>query len=300
MVLAVALAATACSPDRRGAGASPASTAGGSSHEGRRPPDAARCASLQSRYEQARSGSDRCERDDECALEPRGKLYTGLDGCSRWSRRGFDGAAADAVAEAWLGAGCAASFNVCPAPGGAAMCRGGVCREKPPPPIPEDWARVDVQEAFTLFLPPDLVETSITRSCGNGPAVRMFHGPDLDVRVEYGYELGALPLEDAGQDEAPAPRRVTRTTRPVGSHVATLLDFYTPDVSSKETAPDGSWPRYHFVRALSVEHLAAPFGSGLGMGIGMGTGPVSMAITLEGARAHEPVASHILDTLSFW
>lgn len=276
-----------------------ASTATGSGRPGGRLPDAVGCASLKLRYAQARSGSDRCERDDDCSIEPRGRFYTGLDGCFRVKSRMFEGAVADRLGEEWLDAGCAGAFESCPTARPSAMCRAGVCRERPPPPIPEDWARVDVEETLSLFLPPDLVEVSFVRSCGNGPAVRRFHGAGLEVRVEYGYELGYLPLSADDVKEPLPPRVVARAQRQIGAHEATLLDFRTPDLSSKATAPDGSWPRYHFVRALSVQNLEAPFGA-RSRGLGMGTGPVALAVTIEGERAHEPVSSRILETLSFW
>ena len=122
LLLAIAVASPACSPDRRRAEVEVAPAVEGARVPARRLPDAARCASLKGRYAEARSGSDRCERDDDCALEPRGRFYTELDGCFRVKSRGFDGAAADRLGEAWLDAGCASAFARCPASTPAAVC----------------------------------------------------------------------------------------------------------------------------------------------------------------------------------
>jgi hypothetical protein len=298
MLLVVAVVSPACSRERDGRREEPAPMADASIGGGRSLPDAARCATLKASYVEARLGSDRCERDDECSLEPRGGVYAGLDGCVRSSRRGFDGAAAARLAAQWLGAGCAESFALCPTLGAGALCRGGVCRERPPPPIPEDWVRVDVQESLSLFVPPDLVEVSLQRWCGTGPALRMFHGTDLDLRVEVGHEVGSLPLSDAGVSEPGAPRRVARATRQLASHQATALEYEAPDLSSQEKAPDGSWPRYQFVRALVVNDVDVPLSGGLS--IGRGPESVAVAVILEGPGARGPVATRILDTLSFW
>jgi hypothetical protein len=298
LLLAVAL--TACPPERKSPAAeAESSTRGSASSRPRRGlPDAARCDQLKLEYELSRLGSDRCERDDECSLELRGGLYTGLDGCLRMSRRGFDAAPSDRIAERWLTSGCASTL--CPPLRSSAACRGGVCREKPPPPIAEDWRRVDVQEKLTLFLPPEIVEAPRASFCGNGPAVRAFHGPGLDVRVEYGYELGYLPLSDERQLEEPLPfRAVARRKKTIGPYEATVLSFQAPDVNSKATAPDGSWPRYRLVRALSVENIEALPQTGL-LGVGVGTGPVALAVWIEGERARDDVAERIFDTVAFW
>jgi hypothetical protein len=296
VVTIAAAAAVVMAGCARGEDTAPA--AEGSSRPARGLPDAFRCESLKQRYEEARSGSTVCERDEDCLLEPRGRFYTGLDGCFRMKNRKFDGLPADRIAKEWLDAGCASSFALCPPTLGSGACRAGVCMERPPLPVAEDWNRVDIAEMLSLFLPPEVIELPWTRHCGNGPALRLFQGPGLYIRVEYGYDLSYLPLTDERKDEPDAPRSVVRTKRKVGPHEATLLSFYRPDIYSKATAPDGSWPPYQLVRALSMQDFdTRPPGT---WGLGMGSGPVSLAIIVEGERAHEPVASHIFEWLSFW
>jgi hypothetical protein len=302
LLLTAAAVTTACSRDRRGPTVEAETSShdaglAGSTRPARRLPDAARCDALKLKYEQARLGSDRCERDDECSLELRGRFYTALDGCLRMSRRDFDGAPADRIAEEWLHAGCAGEFQLCPVIRSSAACRGGVCKEKPPPPIGEDWARVDVQETLTIFLPPELVEVPHASFCGNGPAVRTFHGPGLDVRVEFGHELSHAYLLDKEIEGPLPPRVIARTKKAIGTHEATLLDVQVPDINSKATAPDGTWPRYRFVRALLVQNVDALPRGGL---LGVGTGPVGLSISIEGERARDEVAARIFETLSFW
>ncbi len=298
IIVAAAVVAAGCSPERRSPDGETAPLAEGPSRSARGLPDAARCESLKQRYEQARSGSAVCERDDDCLLEPRGRFHTGLDGCFRLKNRRFDGAAADRIAQEWLDVGCADSFELCPPSLGSGACRGGVCMERPPPPVAEDWSRVDVAETFSLFLPPEIIEVPFPRTCGNGPAVRVFRGPGLDIRVEYGHEPSDLPLTDDGKDEPLPLRSVVRTKRRMGAYEATLLSFYRPEINSRATAEDGSWPPYRLVRALSVQNIDA-FHSGSPW-LGSGSGPVSLAISVEGERAREPVVSHIFEWLSFW
>jgi hypothetical protein len=295
---AAAVVTAGCSLEERGSGEEAAPVAGGSSRPARGLPDGARCESLKQRYEQARSGSAVCERDDECVLEPRGRFFTGLDGCFRARNRGFDIGAADRIAKEWLDGGCAGSFELCSPSLGSGACRDGVCLERPPPPVAEDWGRVDIAETFSLFLPPEIIEVPYSRTCGNGPAMRLFHGPGLRIRVEYGYELSYLPLTDDGKDELPPVLSVVRTKRKMGTREATLLTYYSADFNSKATAPDGSWPPYHLVRALSLQNIDAPVAGSLWLG--SGSGPVSLAISIEGERAHEPIAARILEWVSFW
>jgi hypothetical protein len=294
-------AVLACSRERPAPDADTAKAAESASHSTPHRPDPDRCDSLKLRYELARSGSDHCEQDDECSLEPRGRFYTALDGCFRLNSRRFEGAAADRIAAEWLETGCASAFSLCSRVLSTAACRGGVCKERPPPPIPEDWARVDIGEIVTFFLPPDLVESPFQRECGNGPAVRKFHGEGLDVRVEYGYELSDLPLteEKEKNEDGPRDRVIARTKKKIGACEATLVSFDTPDIFSKKTAPDGSWPSFRFVRALSVQNIDAPTSPGF-PGLGSGTGPISLAISIEGERAHDEVVSRLFETLSFW
>ncbi len=262
-------------------------------------PDSARCEALAQSYSLGLLGSDHCERDDECVVEPRGRLYTGLDGCRRLTSRRFDLKATDRLAAEWLQVGCARSFDLCPEAPTQAICRGGQCRERPPPPIAEDWVRVDVEQALTVFLPPEVGEAPYQRDCGNGPAVRTFRGAGLEVRIEYGYELGYLPLTDAiGETDLPV-RAVTRTKRKVGGQEVVLLAFERANVASQALAPDGSWPSVEFIRALSARNLDDRLRSGF-LSLGQGTGLVSMAILIEGPRARDPVAAKILDSLSFW
>jgi hypothetical protein len=299
-ILVLAVAAADCSGERPvpAAEAEASSRAGASrpGPAGRRLADAARCEALKLRYEQARVGSDRCERDDECTLELRGRFYTGLDGCFRLSRRSFDGAPADRIAEEWLEAGCASSFDLCPEVRSTAACRAGVCRERPPSPIGEDWSRVDVYERATLFLPPDFVEVPYKSMCGTGPDVRAFQGPGLEVRVEYGQDLSYSDLLEK-PDPEPLPRRVTaRSKKTIGAYGATLVDVLTPDINSTAKAPDGSWPRWIPVRALLVLDVGAPPLPSLRSG----SGPVGLSIVIQGDRARHEVASRIFETLSFW
>ena len=233
-------------------------------------------------------------------VEDRGRFYTGLDGCLRLTNRRFDLQPTEKLASAWLAAGCASSYEVCPAPPSSAICLAGACREKPPAAIAEDWLRVDIEEALTVFLPPDVVELPYSRTCGNGPAVRAFRGPGLEVRFEYGYDPSYLPLGDDGELGEPLPvRLITRAKRKIGGHDATVLMFERPLIGSKSLAPDGSWPSYGIVRALSLKGLDDRLRSGF-LGLGQGTGPVSFAIIIEGERARDPVASRILDTLTLW
>lgn len=49
-------------------------------------------------------------------------------------------AAVDALATAWLAAGCASEYELC-GPTPEAVCRAGRCGQHPPPNLPASWRR---------------------------------------------------------------------------------------------------------------------------------------------------------------
>jgi hypothetical protein len=118
------------------------------------------CNDLATRYESAWESPSRCSSDDECVAEPRGGIYTVLDGCARFYNRGVSHKEADLVAAEWLRSTCASAQTVYVDCGPArAQCLAGHCAELPPPPIPKDWGRLSLLAVVSVFAPSDLLET---------------------------------------------------------------------------------------------------------------------------------------------
>lgn len=163
------------------------------------PPDAEKCANLAKQYASAWEARNRCERDDDCVASPRGELFTALDGCARFGPRKGDLKFADALAAQWLSAGCADAYEICDEKA-EAVCRAGRCNERPPPPLPASWNRIDVERDFHFFLPPELKEIPIQAEEGH---IYVWRGERMGVSLDYSGWGSQLD-----EPEVPPPLRV--------------------------------------------------------------------------------------------
>lgn len=146
------------------------------------PSDRFACAALAQRYATEVAQLRACAHDDDCAAEARGRFFAGLDGCVRATRVGASLAQADVVARRWLAAGCAHEFTDCGDEPPAAVCRAGVCAERPPKELPPSWVRTDVQ-GFAFFLPPWLERRAVQ---GTDSYVAAWEGHGVDLSLDYG------------------------------------------------------------------------------------------------------------------
>ena len=190
------------------------------------PPDPKACAALQDRYDAAWEKANRCASDAECMATPRGGAFLALDGCARFGPRSAL-PEADALAAEWLEAGCADDFDAC-AGTPASVCRAGKCEERAPPPLPATWRRVDVARAFTLFLPPDLVETKVYPE---DSVVRLWRSDRMRVSLDYGYYSNKL--DEHPPEGVVSPRKET-TIGGQRAFIRTVATF--PDASKPRTS----------------------------------------------------------------
>jgi len=120
---------------------------------------AADCVKLKEQHDAAVAKLGACAADTDCAVETRGGVYFGLEGCYRYRNRRVSTDEAAALEARWRDDGCAASYEICP-PEPLAMCRAGRCVERPPPPLPETWHREEVPGGFFIYLPSEMKRVS--------------------------------------------------------------------------------------------------------------------------------------------
>jgi len=118
------------------------------------------CEDLAKRYQSTWDTAATCTTDADCATEPRGGIYTALDGCARFYNNSLSHKAADVVAAEWLKQACSwAQLTYVDCGQARAQCRGGQCTELPPEPLPKDWQRLSLPAVMSVFAPPDFVAT---------------------------------------------------------------------------------------------------------------------------------------------
>lgn len=152
--------------------------------------DPARCAELTKSYKAALDEVNHCESDNECAVELRGEIWFGLDGCARFKGSALSFAKPDAIAKQWAEGGCAKDYELCSrAP--EVMCRKGRCLEKPPSPLPDTWIRYDVARAFSFYLPPEMVKEDVR---GEDSIVRQWKSDRISLGLDYGAWSNSLEI----------------------------------------------------------------------------------------------------------
>ena len=156
--------------------------------------DPVRCAALHKEHAAAAGNLTVCKVDSECTSELRGGAYFGLQGCHRFRNRLLSPARADAAEKAWFDEGCAASYEICPAPP-PAMCREGRCVERPPAPVPETWHREEVPGGFFLYVPPGVTRTTAP---GDDPQDASFKGSGIRIVSDFAGP-GAVLSDEAGE-----------------------------------------------------------------------------------------------------
>jgi hypothetical protein len=143
-----------------------------------------RCDALETRYHTLWEGSTGCDADTDCVAEPRGGIYTALDGCARFGNRTTPHATADATAAEWLRDACSwAGVAYVDCGEARAQCRERHCVERPPEPLPPDWKRVSLPTVVSVFAPPDFVDSG---ERGDDSYVRFFKGNhrSLELHVD--------------------------------------------------------------------------------------------------------------------
>lgn len=230
-------------------------------------------------------------------LEPRGELHTGLDGCFRAVSALRGTGPADALADAWLAEGCAGSFSLCPRVLATSACLGGRCRELPPRDVPATWRRIDVEEAFTVYVPSELEELPFVATCGNVPYTRSFRGPDVTLRIELGEDVGWLPSAVPEPGEILPDRVLSRVEERLGDSAATRIVYRSPLVNSKETTRDGSWPRWELRRILVVRDVPDPGGLRY---LRRGRGAVALRVSIDGSPPRELGVERVFDAIFPW
>ncbi len=153
---------------------------------------AAACDNLAEHYRSVWLSSTACDMDADCIAEPRGGVYTALDGCARFGNPHVSHAAADALAAQWLKDACAWAMMAYVDCGAVRVqCLAKRCVELPPEPVPKDWQRMSLPGVVSVFAPADFIETDE-------------RGIDSDVRVFSGrhrtLELSVDPYGPAARD----------------------------------------------------------------------------------------------------
>lgn len=161
--------------------------------------DPGECAALEKAHAAALAKLTACSADDECLSERRGGAVHGLEGCYRFRNRGTSTHEADRIQQKWMNLGCAAGYELCPAPP-PAMCSRGRCVGRPPSPIPETWQRHDEPGAFSFYLPPAMER--VTPS-GDGSTTAIYRGGGVEISTE----LGPV-LDDDSPEGEPASARI--------------------------------------------------------------------------------------------
>ena len=215
-------------------------------------PDAATllavCDELGAEYKRTWANLSFCQSDADCAVEERGKYWSGLDGCVRTASRAAPKGAADQIAEEWLAQGCAHEVDACPAKT-AAQCRDRRCVELPPAPIPRDWNRVRVPDIFTLFVPGDLAPK---RTEGEDTIVRALEGGGRELFVSWGTNYDADEPDADGAERFMPWVKIERRQPITASGRATTL-FWTVDRGERGDA------KSPFVAEALVPNVAAPW-----------------------------------------
>ena len=159
------------------------------------------CDAIAASYRQALRGHQACSTDDDCMVEPRAKLVTGLDRCARFRRKDAPLADVDALEKVWLDRGCASSYLTCRQE--RAQCIHGTCAELPPDPLPRTYRRVWCQDSFSFFVPPDLIEEKVQ---GEDSVVGAFSNPKMHLSYDFGRYSN--PLESENRDGGPIVDRM--------------------------------------------------------------------------------------------
>lgn len=216
-------------------------------------PLAAACDRLAAEYKQVWANLAYCQTDADCAVEERGKHWSGLDGCARIGSRTAPKGAADQIAEEWLGAGCAHEADLCPrAP--RAQCRARRCVELPPPPIPADWSRVHVADLYSLFVPGDLAPAKVQAEDTIATALE---GGGRSLFVSWGTHYAPDdPDADVAERLMPWVKVERRQALTVSKRAVTLLWAVDPGSSGAARDP--------FLAEALVPDVAAPWYSMLG------------------------------------
>jgi hypothetical protein len=206
------------------------------------------CDELAAEYKRVWSSLAYCQTDTDCAVEERGKFWSGLDGCVRVGSRMAPKGAADQIGEEWLATGCAHEVDAC-GKTARAQCRQHRCVELPPPPIPPDWNRVHVPDIFTLFVPGDLEPR---REHAEDTIVSSLEGGGRALFVSWGTNYDSPdPDTDPAERFMPWVELKKRQPLVVAGRATTLFWAFDPGERGKETSP---W----LVEAI-VPNVAAPW-----------------------------------------
>lgn len=142
------------------------------------------CDVLLARYRAALANVQTCTQDDECVADERGKVWSALDGCTRFRRRDADLARTlDPLEAAWRAQACSQSDYMTCAPA-RAQCSAGRCGELPRDPIPRDWRRVTHRGKFSFFVPADAEENKGIH--GEDSEVGEWKTPRSTIDFDYG------------------------------------------------------------------------------------------------------------------
>jgi hypothetical protein len=144
-----------------------------------------------------------CAADSDCTADPRGGLYTALDGCARFGNGSLPHGNADTIATQWAEEACAwpnVKYVDC-APL-RAQCRwvsgGERCVERPPDSLPRDWQRLSLPAVVSVFAPPDFVEKEESEWSTH---VRVFAGDHRTLVLALGPISSRIQATD-GEREA--------------------------------------------------------------------------------------------------
>ncbi|HEX7600790.1 MAG TPA: hypothetical protein VF316_04255 [Polyangiaceae bacterium] len=174
------------------------------------------CDAIASRYRRALLAQQACQFDEDCEAESRGRFYSGLDRCARFRRKDATPeslAEADSIASAWLDRGCSSLFLTCRQE--RAQCKHGTCAELPPEPLPRTHRRVWCGNAFSFFVPPEVIEE---KAEGDDSIVGAFAGPKMRLSYDFGRYSNSLASESvdgrAPVDEILSRKEVTLSGTP--------------------------------------------------------------------------------------